>query len=147
MGTFSKKSKDPTEIALSAIQDALSVRDGEERSTGRGTAPDTGADARRRGTRSPQALEDDLFLDPAGGPAGEELSHRAANDDRASIGQILQALQRRPSRTPTRPTPRTSRSPTTWRSFALASRRRCPRLTIFSPSTTRISKRCSKMGD
>ena len=89
MANNPKKTKDPTEVALSAIQDALDMREG-----------DRPAD-RRDAVRPPP--EDDLFMDPAGGApdrGDQPPPRRAANDDRANIGQILQTLQRRPARTP-----------------------------------------------
>src|SRR5258706_1139478 len=90
MANTPKKSKDPTEVALSAIQDALDMREGEAR---------PGAADRREPMRAP--TDDDLFMDPAGGaPEREAPPRRAANDDRANIGQVLQTLQRRPARTP-----------------------------------------------
>src|SRR6266702_4232272 len=89
-----KKSKDPTEVALSAIQDALDMRGPESKPS---------LSARRDAARPP--ADEDLFMEsPA--PAGREeraarmSSTVAANDDRANIGQVLQSLQRRPSRTP-----------------------------------------------
>ena len=96
MANKSKKSQDPTEVALSAIQDALEMR-----------APETRPSLTAQRDAPRPAGDDDLFMDPpaAGAAAREERSTRmtstaAANDDRASIGQILQSLQRRPSRTP-----------------------------------------------
>ena len=64
--------------------------------------------SRRRPTRSAPPIDEDLFLAetvgraPAPAPAAvEEVrpAQRAANDDRQSIGQILQSLQHRPPRT------------------------------------------------
>jgi len=78
MANIPQKSKDATEEALSAIQEALSLRQ-----------PDQRADA-----EPPHA---DLFQDEL--PA-EDVPRRAANDDRASIGAILQALHGRPARLP-----------------------------------------------
>jgi len=91
MATNSKLPKDPTEVAMSAIQDALEMRGPEARPA---------LSAQRDTARVP--ADDDLFMDPAAAvPAREERPVRvAANDDRASIGQVLQALQRRPTRTP-----------------------------------------------
>jgi len=103
MANNPKKSKDPTEVALSAIQDALDVR-GSERSP----EPRNGGPAPRERETTPRA-DEDLF-EP--GVAAEDRDERparngttiasglAANDDRASIGQILQTLQRPPARTP-----------------------------------------------
>jgi len=101
MTIYSKKSKDPTEVALSAIQDALNIRDADAKAPGAAVpdARDNASDMRTRAARSPggsgaarEAL--DAPLTTPGGD-GEEMA-RAANDDRESIGQILQSLQRRP---------------------------------------------------
>jgi hypothetical protein len=114
MANSPKKSKDPTELALSAIEDALAVRDTapaatpsdsassirrppvlnapieREEATRRGRAAALDAADRRRIDRGPA---ESVFEDrPAAG--------RAANDDRESVGNILRALQRRPSKTP-----------------------------------------------
>ncbi|HUI96386.1 MAG TPA: negative regulator of septation ring formation, partial [Xanthobacteraceae bacterium] len=93
MANNPKKSKDPTEVALTAIQDALDMRESEPRN---GTA------AQREPVRA--LADDDLFVEPVAAPPREERPARtatlAANDDRANIGQILQSLQRRPARTP-----------------------------------------------
>jgi hypothetical protein len=89
MANIPQKSKDATEEALSAIQDALHSR---------GSEPPAG---RRGQPAAPPA--DDLFHDeprPAGWAAEDALVRRAANDDRAAIGKILQTLQRRPARAP-----------------------------------------------
>ncbi|MGI8527076.1 MAG: hypothetical protein ACR2K5_13025 [Pseudolabrys sp.] len=89
MANNPRQSKDATEEAISAIQEALSVREN-------GVSP---ADDRRRS--SPATA--DLFHD---GPPAADWSdenapvRRPANDDRAAIGKILQTLQRRPGRLP-----------------------------------------------
>ena len=101
MANFSKKSKDPTEVALSAIQDALNVREAEEKASLTPQPPtiaDPAAPVPPEGATSEQAP-----LDPTAGASAREeppSARRAANDDRATIGQILQSLQRRPTRTP-----------------------------------------------
>ena len=104
MANNPKKVKDPTEVALSAIQEALNISD---------TTVDT----------SRNSLGNELRADPSAPPAYSELSfdardtrasaerpvfdpieeprspRRAANDDRETIGQILQAIQKgRPAR-------------------------------------------------
>jgi hypothetical protein len=101
MANHPKKVKDPTEVALSAIQEALNIADA--------SAAD---DARNRGditpTYSPSApaydagafevrpSADASVFEPINEP---RPSRRAANDDRETIGQILQAIQKgRPAR-------------------------------------------------
>jgi hypothetical protein len=101
MASQPKRLQDPTEAALSAIQSALAGRDLEPSPAAEPT--DAAADARRRQPRQVRpAADEDLFLDEARSlPRADEpvLPRRAANDDRQSIGQILQAIQRRPPRT------------------------------------------------
>jgi len=102
-----KRIQDPTEAALSAIQDALNVRP----TNGNAPVPaprlengaaDTvaaPAESRRRPVRvAPAAIDEDLFLDETrgNGRIEEPSPRRAANDDRQSIGQLMQAIQRRP---------------------------------------------------
>jgi hypothetical protein len=104
MANNPKQIQDPTEAALSAIQDALNLRDAEAAAgTAEATEPDAAErEARRRQGRA-AGVDDDLFFDGVA-PAVEaplpEPQRRAANDDRRSVGQILQSLQRRPSRAP-----------------------------------------------
>src|SRR3972149_5450837 len=91
MANNPKSSKDPTELALSAIEDALNVRSPDESSP-------------RRPPGAP-ANQNESALDRARSLPREEREERAevrlaANDDRESVGQLLRALQRRPSRTP-----------------------------------------------
>jgi hypothetical protein len=97
MANSPQKSKDATEEALSAIQEALSIRPSDPRATTSfGSAADSG-----RAPIPPAA--GDLFNDETQGPnwaADDDSPRRAANDDRATIGQILQALRRRPARLP-----------------------------------------------
>ena len=136
MANNPKRIQDPTEAAMSAIQEALNLRD-DPPATPRVTADaDLGApvsasnpfappiaptepapparEGRRRPTRSAPPIDEDLFLQETVGraePAApvrtrtadvEEVrpSQRAANDDRQSVGQVLQSMQRRPSRAP-----------------------------------------------
>ncbi|HEY1541755.1 MAG TPA: hypothetical protein VGG01_05055, partial [Xanthobacteraceae bacterium] len=94
MANSPKKSKDPTEVALSAIQDALDMRAPEPRSS---------LSAQRDPDHGPG--EEDIFDESIGPRVPDDNPTRAgsslaANDDRASIGQILQSLQRRPTRMP-----------------------------------------------
>src|SRR5262250_1377112 len=95
MANTSKKIKDPTEAALSAIQDALSARDAAAEAQA-GISP----------TPAVSAAEDLQWSGISSAPAADEqqreeqaFSRRAANDDRESIGNILRALQRRPAGT------------------------------------------------
>src|SRR5271166_628257 len=118
MANTPKKIKDPTEAALSAIQDALSIRD-----TPPGPQSDAPSPPEIDTTASDeQAVSEPPFSEPAfsdppwrtvrsSSPASEEfneevrspeeqgLLRQPANDDRESIGQILHSLQRRPART------------------------------------------------
>ncbi len=98
------KMKDPTEAALSAIQDALNVRDTEP--SGSKVAPpiaampdDSLSERAWPGLRSSKAAKTDHFEDEAQRPEDTDTVRRPANDDRESIGQILRTLQRRPART------------------------------------------------
>src|SRR6476660_4405993 len=100
MANNPKKAKDPTEEALSAIQEALNISDvsaDNTRSSGRGEVTPTnsvvGYDERGFDAR---ASGDQPMFEAAGEP---RPPRRAANDDRETIGQILQAIQKgRPAR-------------------------------------------------
>src|SRR6266540_6365189 len=106
-----RKLKDPTEAALSAIQDALSLRDSGPEQAGPNAAPQGSAAPLRvestedwsRAGRSAAPADHDLFSDGSSRTA-EQIPgtprRAAANDDRRSVGQLLQALQQRPSRGP-----------------------------------------------
>src|SRR5689334_22595871 len=104
MANTPKKVKDPTEVALSAIQEALNISD---------TAADTSRNASMRNEPAPSVAPPPIFDEPSfePRPAANERStvfdpveeprssRRAANDDRETIGQLLQALQKgRPAR-------------------------------------------------
>src|SRR3954469_20843405 len=101
MANNPKKVKDPTEVALSAIQEALNISD---------NSVDPNRTAVRSDTASaeqpvPQSFDDAFDFRagperPAFEPVEEPLApRRAANDDRETIGQILQAIQKgRPTR-------------------------------------------------
>ena len=110
MANTPKKITDPTEAALSAIQDALTARDDPALSRKpaiRPSPPVTSAE------EAPTAEEPWRTVDRLPRPgktcsnkmtnlsAAEEPGalRRPANDDRESIGQILRTLQRRPART------------------------------------------------
>ena len=90
--------KDPAETALSAIQEALSASEAQANGTrSRPTAPSEPVSpetARLGGRISPTPVDTDLFDGKAPSSAGDDASpaRRAANDDRQSIGQILQSL-------------------------------------------------------
>jgi len=103
MANHPKKVKDPTEVALSAIQEALNISDA--------SAPDENARGSVHNDLSsanslPITSYDDSAFDtrpggdrPAFEPIGEARTRRPANDDRETIGQILQAIQKgRPAR-------------------------------------------------
>src|SRR5215470_6169874 len=99
MANIPQKSKDATEEALSAIQEALNVRAPEAR-TGTSTEPVADSGAAPAAANAPAS---DLFpqeAPPAGWPTGDTVPRRAANDDRAGIGQILQSLRHRSGRGP-----------------------------------------------
>src|SRR5579862_7502004 len=98
MAIYSKKGRDPTEAALSAIQNALNVRETDAKAPPANplSPSDEATEGRRRGPRS--VAREMPFEAPAPMPSREERDTvEAANDDRASIGQVLQALQRQPS--------------------------------------------------
>src|SRR5246500_2207788 len=105
MANNPKKVKDPTEVALSAIQEALNI------------SGDNNADSTRASARSevapppppaPQTFDEPTFdmrpstperpmFEPIEEPRSS--SRRPANDDRETIGQMLQAIQKgRPAR-------------------------------------------------
>ena len=108
MANTPKKIKDPTEAALSAIQDALSIRDAAPEPEPDSLSPpeiDAAASAEEtlseppwRTVRSTSPVNEE-FEEEVRGPEEQGLLRRPANDDRESIGQILRTLQRRPART------------------------------------------------
>src|SRR5262245_35102306 len=110
MANTPKKMKDPTEAALSAIQDALQIRDDStpaQPSTTTPPSPTASESAAERpwpGLRKPATKGPETFKAPV--PYEDESlraddggMRRPANDDRESIGTILRALQQTPSRT------------------------------------------------
>src|SRR5262245_39454734 len=104
MANTPKKMKDPTEAALSAIQDALHVRDDNEPKDQMATPsasalPADAADAPWPGLRSNSKA--DVYADEDMRPRDDGASPRrpAANDDQESIGNILRQIQRRPAKT------------------------------------------------
>ncbi|MGZ8325810.1 MAG: negative regulator of septation ring formation, partial [Rhodoplanes sp.] len=84
MANIPQKSNDPAQQTLSAIEEALRMREPEP----------------ARGASAPREQAEDLFQDDVAAPSWSEDRPRPANDDREAIGKILQTLQRRPSRTP-----------------------------------------------
>ncbi len=100
MANNPKKIADPTEAALSAIQEALKVRDDEAQ--GQGLDAGVAAAAHNEAWSQPAPMPGPaVSVDPGpiGAPASDPRVLPAANDDQQSIGQILQALQNRPART------------------------------------------------
>ena len=98
MANYPKKMNDPTEAALSAIQEALNVREEDEQPTSPAAAT---PDLFTSPAESPQEIADAVVIKEQKAPgAGDvaDIAGRAANDDQQSIGQILHALQRRPAR-------------------------------------------------
>src|SRR3954454_1438960 len=103
MANNPKKVKDPTEVALSAIQEALNIGDASATDGARNSARSDMPTARSAST-SP--YDESAFDTRPGGERqsfapNEEprASRRPANDDRETIGQILQAIQKgRPAR-------------------------------------------------
>jgi len=115
MANTPKKLQDPTEAALSAIQDALNLREENVESDPNGLEPradagapvgsepiDAAANRRRRTNKPIAAGDDDLLFAHSSAQADDEDAprRRAANDDRQSMGQVLQGFQRRPPRSP-----------------------------------------------
>ena len=89
MANNTQKAKDPTEVALSAIQDALNIR-----LTDMPAAPVPAPLTEQSAPTEAQIA--DLFRTE---PSADGL-RQPANDDREQVGEILQALQRRSSRAP-----------------------------------------------
>src|SRR5216683_1504398 len=102
MANNPKKAKDPTEVALSAIQEALNISDAPidgNRGSVRSDAT-TIASSTPDYSQSPfdtRPSDDRPIFEPGEEP--QRPTRRAANDDRETIGQILQAIQKgRPAR-------------------------------------------------
>ena len=101
MANNPKKVKDPTEVALSAIQEALRVGETSAvdleqvaaRHAGVPPNPPAGQGENRSGAHAidRHAPIDRQIPDPA---EGSHFARRPANDDRETIGQILQTLQK-----------------------------------------------------
>ena len=95
MANIPQKSPDPTEQVLSTIQEALNASQPE---VGPTPTP-TPAEAERAPSQPP--VVPDLFNEKQSSwDADEAPSRRAANDDRANVGQVLQAIHRRPTPLP-----------------------------------------------
>ncbi len=104
MANNPKKVKDPTEVALSAIQEALNISDA--------AVTDNARSSMRNDVVPANSLSASAYIDSAfdAHPSAEQpmfepieeprpTTRRAANDDRETIGQILQAIQKgRPAR-------------------------------------------------
>src|SRR5471032_2011012 len=108
MANSPKKIQDPTEAALSAIQEALSMRSAETPTEDQPAVPPESVtpqpEFRTRAGSAPIVAPapprpETLFENPIPIRDDEPPARRAANDDRQSIGQILQTLQRKPPRT------------------------------------------------
>ena len=109
MANYPKKIQDPTEAALSAIQEALSIRSietppAEERTAAPEAPVSAPSDVPPRPVSAPASpvlapAAEDRFERTIASPDDHSPARRAANDDRQSIGQILQSLQHRPPRT------------------------------------------------
>jgi hypothetical protein len=103
MANNPKKVKDPTEVALSAIQEALNIGDASAeanrnsiRSEGGPPTISSAEPAYSEAAFEPRSNTDRPVFDPIEEP---RAFRRAANDDRETIGQILQAIQKgRPAR-------------------------------------------------
>src|SRR5260370_1012976 len=94
------KMKNPTEAALSAIQEALNVRDAEPSEIGPPIAAMPADESvSERAWPGLRSAKTDRFEDGVRRPEDSDTLQRPANDDRESIGQILRTLQRRPART------------------------------------------------
>src|SRR5712671_1236735 len=103
MANTPKKVKDPTEVALSAIQEALNISDvgadNDRHSADSEVSPSTSssdAPVYSEAEYDTRANTERPIFDTIDEP---RAPRRAANDDRETIGQILQALQKgRPAR-------------------------------------------------
>ena len=94
-----KKSQDPTEAALSAIEDALNIGKEVPEVTPPAAAEHEPEFRERRSEPRNAEPAVDVFAQRSRGTR-ERLPRPAANDDRQSVGQILQALHRKPSGAP-----------------------------------------------
>src|ERR1700730_8504896 len=103
MANTPKKVKDPTEVALSAIQEALNISDPPAEDNARNSLSSDVTPANSPSTSpynesafAPRPSADRAIFQQIEEP---RPTRRAANDDRETIGQILQAIQKgRPAR-------------------------------------------------
>jgi Apolipoprotein A1/A4/E domain len=109
MANHPKKTIDPTEAALSAIQEALNIHDEDdggaapsERMTDYLPHPEPRrpvSEPRRPASAAPRpAFRQRYDSDPIGSSDLDEPTLPAANDDQQSMGRILYALRRHPAR-------------------------------------------------
>ena len=103
MAKTPKKIQDPTQAALSAIEEALQI--GEDTTPKQPQAP--AAEETRRPAAGPMPAAASGVADEMPGARRrvtgrrmDRLAHAPANDDRQSVGQILQALHANPPRMP-----------------------------------------------
>jgi hypothetical protein len=101
MANNPKKIMDPTEAALSAIQEALKVSDEAQGQGPEASAAPVGGPAADTWRESAPTPGPAVPVDSGeiGARASDARGFPAANDDQRSIGQILHALQNRPART------------------------------------------------
>ena len=98
MANIPQQTKNATDEALAAVEDALNIRPASTRVEPRLTSePPLEA-----GQDTPAPATTDLFRDETARewPAGDSAPRLPANDDRASMGEILQTLRRRRARAP-----------------------------------------------
>ena len=97
------KMMDPTEAALSAIQEALNIKENplplDSHLDGLDEPPALPERGSRRSAPAAVPAYDEPFDPEPFDPRMEAHGLRAANDDQRSIGEVLQALQRRPAHT------------------------------------------------
>ncbi|MFC6657081.1 hypothetical protein ACFQEX_17225 [Roseibium salinum] len=95
------KAKDPAEAALSAVEEALKLDFGGPE-TAKDAAAEAGATAETEPARRPQSTGSSQRDEQrqARRRAGRSGRPPAANDDRRNIGNLIYALQRRPSSAP-----------------------------------------------
>jgi len=99
MANNPKKVKDPTEVALSAIQEALNIGETSGADNARGSVRSDTAPANSSSNSPYDEGTFDVRPNSADRPVFEPIEEpraprRAANDDRETIGQILQAIQK-----------------------------------------------------